>query len=482
MPKCHLRIFLLMLFCLMKANMLMADNPVKVMTLAIIGAEKTKSWVVLRELNFKRGDIIELEDVEARLEKSRQNIYNLGLFNDVQMKAQVIGDQLHVIIEVKERWFVFGAPILRLEERNSYDIVNTIRERNFRRLVYGMNVSWRNITGRNETLTFSGQLGFSKRLRVNFLRPAMFRKSNVDLRMGYRFINEKEIIVGTEEGQVQWRGTESEPFQVSHEPFIAFQKRISLYENLYFEFNYKWLSFSDSLYVLEIDPSRNNFITELDGKEAYPSFILQYSVDRRDIRRFPLKGFRYQFFGRFTGIKGISTSQFGKLGLTFAHHIPLSKRWNVAYGTHLVLSIGDSIPYFEKNFLGARRREFRDISTTLRGYQPFVIAGSTVNMNKVEIKYGIVPYHIADYSGVGFLPKKWQQAPTALYVTAFYEMGFIRDDSFNNNDDFLKNQLLHGYGVGLNIVGFYDILLRIEYARNHLNQGGVYLHGSVPIK
>ncbi|MEL6252455.1 MAG: POTRA domain-containing protein, partial [Bacteroidota bacterium] len=264
----------------MKANMLMADNPVKVMTLAIIGAEKTKSWVVLRELNFKRGDIIELEDVEARLEKSRQNIYNLGLFNDVQMKAQVIGDQLHVIIEVKERWFVFGAPILRLEERNSYDIVNTIRERNFRRLVYGMNVSWRNITGRNETLTFSGQLGFSKRLRVNFLRPAMFRKSNVDLRMGYRFINEKEIIVGTEEGQVQWRGTESEPFQVSHEPFIAFQKRISLYENLYFEFNYKWLSFSDSLYVLEIDPSRNNFITELDGKEAYPSFILQYSVDR----------------------------------------------------------------------------------------------------------------------------------------------------------------------------------------------------------
>ncbi|MEL6254611.1 MAG: hypothetical protein AAFR87_21555 [Bacteroidota bacterium] len=168
--------------------------------------------------------------------------------------------------------------------------------------------------------------------------------------------------------------------------------------------------------------------------------------------------------------------------MTFAHHIPLSKRWNVAYGTHLVLSIGDSIPYFEKNFLGARRREFRDISTTLRGYQPFVIAGSTVNMNKVEIKYGIVPYHIADYSGVGFLPKKWQQAPTALYVTAFYEMGFIRDDSFNNNDDFLKNQLLHGYGVGLNIVGFYDILLRIEYARNHLNQGGVYLHGSVPIK
>ena len=121
---------------------------------------------------------------------------------------------------------------MRLEERNTYDIVNTIRERNFRRLVYGMNVSWRNMTGRNETLSFSGQLGFSKRLRIDFLRPAMFRKSNVDLRVGYRFINEKEIIVGTQDGQVQWRGTETEPFQISHEPFIAFRKRISLYDCL----------------------------------------------------------------------------------------------------------------------------------------------------------------------------------------------------------------------------------------------------------
>ena len=47
---------------------------------------------------------------------------------------------------------------------------------------------------------------------------------------------------------------------------------------------------------------------------------------------------------------------------------------------------------------------------------------------------------------------------------------------------YLKNQLLTGYGIGLNIIGFYDNLLRLEYSRNHLNQGGVYIHASVPIK
>jgi hypothetical protein len=30
--------------------------------------------------------------------------------------------------------------------------------------------------------------------------------------------------------------------------------------------------------------------------------------------------------------------------------------------------------------------------------------------------------------------------------------------------------------------GFYDNLLRVEYSRNHLNQGGIYIHGTVSIK
>jgi len=481
MPLAHLRIILFLLLCLPGLTPAFAQQQVTVMTLAIIGAEKTKSWVILRELTFDRGDTLALNEVEARLEKSRQNIYNLGLFNDVQMKAQVAQDQLHVIIELKERWFLLGNPILRLEERNSYDLINTLRERNFRRLVYGLNVGWRNLTGRNETLSFSGQLGFSKRFRIDFNRPAIFRKQNIDLRAGYRFINEKEIILGTQNGLVQWRSIESEPLQISHEPYLAFRKRISLYKNLYVEMGYKWISFADSLYLLETAPLGENFITGPNGKEAYPSFILQYSVDRRDIRSFPLKGYKYQVFGRYTGIRGISTSQFGKIGATFAQHIPLNKRWNFAYGSHLIFSIGDSIPYFEKNFIGTSRREFLGISTTLRGYEPYVIAGSFVNMNKTELKFAIIPYHIADLSSFP-LPRKWRQSPVGLYVSAFYEMGYVKDASFNNNDAFLKDQSLHGYGIGVNIVGFYDILFRLEYAKNHLNQGGIYLHGSVPIK
>lgn len=458
-----------------------SPKQVKVFTLAIIGAEKTKSWVILRELNFARGDTIDLPEVKDRLEKSRQNIYNLGLFNDVQMKAQVIEDQLHVIIEVKERWFLFGKPILRLEERNTYDLLNVIRERNFERLVYGLSLSWRNLTGRNETLSFSGQLGYTQRLRIDFFRPALFRKSNIDLRVGYRYANEQEIIIGTIDGALQRRRIESEPFQTSHEPFLAIRKRISLRKNLYVEINYKWIHFSDSLYLLELNPLENNFITEPDGKEYYPSLIAQYTVDLRDIRRFPLKGYRYQVFGRYTGIKGLSTAQFGKIGATFAHHIPLNRRWNFAYGSHLVFSMGDSIPYFEKNFVGRSRKEFLGLSSTLRGYEPYVIDGSFVNMTKAELKFGIVPYHIADLSHTP-LPKRFKQTPLGLYLSAFYDFGYIQDASFNNNDNFLKNRGLHGYGIGVNIVGFYDILVRIEYARNHFNQGGIYLHGSVPIR
>ena len=40
----------------------------------------------------------------------------------------------------------------------------------------------------------------------------------------------------------------------------------------------------------------------------------------------------------------------------------------------------------------------------------------------------------------------------------------------------LSNSLLHSAGIGIDIVTFYDVILRFEYSFNQLGQNGLYLH------
>ncbi|MEZ4777019.1 MAG: POTRA domain-containing protein [Bacteroidia bacterium] len=474
----RLFVFLLLSFSL---SNIFSQDLLKISGITVIGTQKTKDWVVLRELTFHIGDTLSARSLESKIERSEQNIYNLGLFNEVKIMPQPIGADIHIIITVKERWYLLGAPILGVEERNTYDLVQALGRRDFRRLVYGLSLSWRNVSGRNETLTFDGQLGFSKRIYVDFFRPALFRKANIDGRIGLRYIDEKEIIIGTEAGNVQWRRVSQEPFQLSWEGLLGARKRFSLYQNLYAEISYQTFSFSDSLYQFQLNGGDARYITQNNGREFFPSLILTFSDDRRDIKSFPLKGYKYQLLFRYVGPKGnFASTSFYKIGATWAHHIPLGRRWNFAYGTHNMLAVGDSIPFFAKNFVGISRSEFAGVSTNLRGYEPYAIDGTFVNMNKAEVKFAVIPRQTLHFGDIPM--QRFQDTAVGMYLTAFVDTGYILDESFNNQDQYLKGKFLTGYGVGLNIIGFYDILLRVEYSRNHLNQGGIYLNTTVQIK
>ncbi len=457
-----------------------ADFFLQVKTIAIQGAEKTKQWVILRELTLQQGEEVAAQNLAFHLNQSQRNVYNLGLFNEVVLEPVIFQRELTLIVRVKERWYLLGNPYLRVEERNSYDLLGALLDQDFRRVAYGAQLQWRNLSGRNETLLLTGQLGFSQRLLLDFTRPALFRRANVDLRAAFQYINEPEIILGTVDGVVQWRGLENGSMRRAYVGLLSLRKRLSIYRHVYAEVSYRHYTFSDSLYDFRLDGEPVRFITESDGRERYPSLVVGYTADYRDYRAFPLSGHKYHLFGRLAGLSPGSSSRFAKLGLTWAHHLPLGERWNLAYGVHNVVTFGDSLPYFEKSFLGINRGEFAGLSSNLRGYEPYAIDGTFVNMNKVEVKYALFKRRNLHVEAIPF--KKFQDFPLGVYLSAFCDTGYLSDGAFNNQDDFLKDRWLVGYGAGLNIIGIYDILLRIEYARNHLGQGGLYFHGSVSIK
>ncbi len=450
-----------------------ADSLVFVRQIALLGNDHTKPQVILREMTLQEGDSLSPRRLAAEIEKSRQNIFNLSLFNEVRIQSEIVADQLYLIVEMKERWYFFPIPNIDLEERNTYDL---LRNKNLHRLVYGLNLQWKNVTGRNEEINFYGQLGFSQRLYVDIVRPAIIPSQFIDLLVKARYIREPEIIYGTTDARAQWGETSTEPLRRTNSLRVGLRKRFGdVRKSLLLELGYHHFQFSDSIY--SFNPT---FIPTADAQLSYPSLVLTFSNDQRDYKGFPLKGYKYQLLFRQVGLGEWGSTSFTKMGLSWAHHLPLKKRWNFAYGTHLMFSQGKNIPFFEKNFIGYRTGEFAGISYDLRGYAPFTIDGSFLNMTKTELKYALFPIQQVSIRQVPF--EKFKNFPLGVYLTAFTDMGYVKDNTFNNEDQFLKNQLLYGYGVGLNIIGFYDNLLRIELARNHLNQTGIYLYGLVSIK
>ncbi len=462
---------------------LLAQNPSELLvieTIGIEGAQKTRHEVILNELTFTAGDQFSQEELEETLLRSRNNIFNLGLFNEVEIVPTRLREKVIILITVIERWYFLGSPYLQVEERNSYDLVNALLDLDFHRLVYGGSFQWKNVTGRNETITMFGQLGFSQKLRIDVLRPSLSRKK-LDHRFGLGYQNQHEFIIGTEDGLAQWRRVDNEPIITLWKGYLGARRRFGIYRTLSAELRVEHYRFSDSLYAFSLENGPASTITTQNGREYFPSLVVQFYEDKRDYRSFPLSGWKYQLLGRVSGgPDGIATTSFGKIGLTWAHHLPISERINFAYGTQHLLSIGDSIPFFSKNFLGISQSEFIGVSTNLRGYEPYAISSTYMGVVKAEWKYAIVPKQILHFSEIPY--QRFRDVQFGLYLSAFIDAAYLRDDAFNRADQTFHDQLLTGYGIGLNLIGFYDMLLRVEYARNHLNQGGFYFHTDLQIK
>ncbi|MEM6628644.1 MAG: BamA/TamA family outer membrane protein [Bacteroidota bacterium] len=451
------------------------NDSVQVRTIVISGAKKTKRTVVVRELTFREKDQLPVKSLSDILERNRQNVFNLGLFSAVEVEPFIVGLELHIVIHVKERWYIFPIPKVKAEERNSYDLIRSFSQGDFHRVSYGLDLQWYNVTGRNETLTFFGQLGFSKRLRFRYSHPGIFGMQYTDLAFGASFINKNEIITRTEGSQALWDRLESTPLETSQSVFLQVKHRFSIYKNLVVSLDHSWKNFEDSLNVFN-----QQYLPGDELRTSYPAIVLAYSHDTRDWHSFPLKGRRYRLLFRHAGIPGVSTHQFSKIGFTWAEHIPLSKRWNVSYGLQNVLTLGKEIPYFEKSSIGLGGKDLPGISTELRGYERYAIDGSWVGMAKGELKFALVPYQTINLKMIPI--KMFQQMPFGAYLSSYADFGYVEDRTTSNFDNTLKGQGLFGYGLGINFIGFYDMMLRIEYSRNHLGEDGIYFHSSLPIR
>ena len=94
-------------------------SKLRLRNIVIKGNKKTKDYIILRELNFNVGDSILMREMEERIQKARDQVYNTTLFIEVKVAPEIINScDFDIKVTVKEKWYIFPIPWFQLSDRS----------------------------------------------------------------------------------------------------------------------------------------------------------------------------------------------------------------------------------------------------------------------------------------------------------------------------------------------------------------------------
>jgi len=127
-------------------------------------------------------------------------------------------------------------------------------------------------------------------------------------------------------------------------------------------------------------------------------------------------------------------------------------------------------PFFNQRALGYG-------SDYIRGYDLYVMNGQDYLLFRSNLRYALVTRRIYELPYIR--SGKFKRFPVAVYLNGFFDAGQVEDQVFGYRNP-LSNQWQYGTGGSLDVVTYYDIVLRFEYAFNRMGESGFFLRmGSV---
>jgi len=458
--------FVIFLFaiCSIKAQSNSNDTLIIVDNIELIGNKVTVDRILFREITFRPGDTLRMTQFRKMMIKSQENLMNTSLFNFVTI-TDILQSEGHDIahyktsITVVERWYIWPLPIFELAERN----FNTWWEtKDLNMINYGFFLTWDNFRGRKEQLKLLLQFGYDEKLGFSYDIPYINKKQTLGLNFGFSQKKNHASSYITKNNQVQRIRLEDGHAKKTYEAFLSLGLRPDIHQTHFLEMSYNELHFSDTLLML--NPM---YYQGEDNTAQY--FKLSYFLksDHRDYKSYPLKGYYFDLlieklgFGLFKGTEINLINAKANIRKFWT----LSKRWYVAGSLTGRIGNKGQHPYFVSTGLGYG-------NSYIRGYEYYVIDGQDYGLIKTDIKFALIPQRV---SVLKFIPTdKFNKIPWAVYISLFGDAGFAPGNGYNGNT--LQDELLLGYGLGLNLVTYYDMVFRIEYSFNKMGESGIFIH------
>lgn len=429
-----------------------------VQNIHIKGNKSTKNHIILRELDLKVGDTIKVKKLSAVLELNRNQIYNTRLFNEASIKVHAWkGNNVELLIEVTERWYIFPVPIFELTDRN-FNVWWNEYNHDFSRTEYGLHFVHENFRGRKERLKAVVQFGFSKKFELKYNIPYIDKARKTGINPFISYILNKEIGYRTAENQI---------LSYRHDKFAQKRFRMGMVVNrhpdneIYHQVNFSFFknSIADTLGLLNPSYFLEGRTTQ---KYLYLAYIL--TIDKRDIRAYPLNGNYFRLQMSKAGLGAFGDINMAWIIANYSQYFKIAHRFYGAANVRLKMSFPNRQPYFNQQGMGFG-------NNYVRGYERYIIDGQGYGLIRTSLRYNLLDVK----AKIPFIKAgQFNSLPFAVYAKTYYEMGYVEDHFFADFSD-LKNELLLGTGVGLDVVTAYDIILSFEYTYNRLKKAGFFM-------
>lgn len=431
-------------------------------SISITGNKVTKPYILLRELNFSKGDTLDAALLPEKIQKSRENLLNTSLFNFVNVDiAYLDSSRINIIINVTERWYTWPVPIFEIAERNFNTWWLT---KDLSRANYGFYLTRDNFRGRKESFSLKFRFGYSEQFGFSYHVPYLNKKQHSGLGVSFYYNRNHEIAYATRNNQLQYYKDEENYVREELTSKISYTNRQGFYNTHLAEIKYFKGSVADTVLKL----TRDYFINNQPHMEFFTLYYI-FRRDYRDSKVYPLKGYYFDFSITKHGI-GILKNE--NLDVLFLEALA-RKYWKIGPRLYLASSIrGKFSPTYEQPYYVQRALGYRDY---VRAYEYYVVDGQNFVLFKTSLRYELIRPRIQK---IPYLKtEKFNTFHYALYAGLFSDAGYV-EDRINNRYNSMSNTLLFGTGAGLDFVTYYDNVVRMEYSVNKLGEYGFFLHFS----
>ena len=454
-----LLLFSFMLTCNIK---IFSQDNLVISDIVLIGNDITKDKIIYRELLLKEGDKIKIPDLDIFIKKSRENLLNTSLFNFVTINYKITDiDNLSINVELQERWYIWPYPVLEHADRNLSSFLNN---QEWSRIDYGLFLLVNNFRGRKEILKFKTIFGFNNRYALMYYKPFIDKKEKIGFGANLDYFKNREVAFQINNDELEYfkltnnyarRTLEATAF-VTYRPYI--------YTNQLLGVKYNDVAVYDSVILLN-----NNYFFNQDNNIKFLSLVYNFDYDKRDSKVYPLKGFRF-----FSSITKNGIGFFTAKGPFYIKSI-LEDNFKLANRFYFNTSIGSKFSFNKfDSFYFSKAIGYENY---IRGMEYYVSNGANYYISKSNLKFEMLPQ---TKFNINFLPAdKFSKAHYALYINLFFDTGFV--DSNTSIQSNLSNEFLYSGGLGIDLVTYYDKVLRIEYSLNKFGEHGIFFHLGAPI-
>jgi outer membrane protein assembly factor BamA len=423
----------------------------------VSGNKKTKEYIILREVVFKKGDTVIAADLPLLLKQSRDYVYNTTLFvDDSVYVARQTENIVFINVVVKERWYFFPLPYFRLVDRNINQWL-VEQHASLERVNYGVKLTHNNLTGRNDKLNIWVIGGYNQQLTLRYELPFFDKTLKHGFSAGITYARQHEVNYTTSLDNKQLFFKYDTAFTRSvTRADIVYSYRPGRKLRFYFRtgFNSEWVADT----VMKINP---NYYPQGHTHVQYVDFLATLQYFNVDYNAYPTKGFIGQVSLYKRGLDNVNN--FWQMAARAYYIKPLFNKTFASVDAAATVKLPYNPYFYNQSIFGYGYFQ-------LRGQEYNVVDGMVGLLSKFTVNREIFNFVVKN----PIRSKSHDKIPFKFYLKGYTDIGYAYNPYVSNN--LLNNKFMYTYGLGLDVVSIYDFVFRLEYSFNQLGVNGIYLH------